>query len=89
MTANEDLDDAVSMLYETGVQMLTDVMKSEVLSRQKRLFLGCWARRLQEASHFAFGQKEAGLLGDADILGLVRLEMDIARDYREREPSPV
>lgn len=84
MTASEHLDSLASLLYETGTQMLTDVMKSEALPPQKKIFLGAWARRLQESSHFIFGQKEAGLLGEPDIAALVQLDIEVARAYRER-----
>lgn len=85
MTTNDDLDDAASLLYDTGVQILVDVMKSEHLAQSNRLFLSCWGRRLQESSHFIFGQKAAGVLSASDILGLVRLDVEVARTYRERQ----
>lgn len=87
MTANEDLDDIASLLYATGVQILTDVMKSEALPPKKKVFLGTWARRLQESSHFVFGQRESGLLSEADIAALVQTDVEVARAYRDRRET--
>lgn len=90
MTANDDLDDVASLLYDTGIQILADVMKSESLPQPEKVFLNTWARRLQESSHFVFCQKAAGVLESPDILGLVRLDVDVARTYRKsRDIVPV
>lgn len=83
----EGLDDVISLLYSVGSQMCADSMKSDHLTRDKRDFVHAWGRFLQEASHWALSQREAGILSDGDIVEVVRLHLDVATTYRE--PSPV
>ena len=83
----EELDAIGSLLYDVGSRMKIDVMKSEHLSRQKKMFLSSWGDRLQAMAEWVFAQKDADLLGAWDILHLVQLETEMARQYRERESS--
>lgn len=83
------VDEMSTMLYTAGLDMVNETRKSSRLPEDRRLFLVAWGERLQHSAQFILDLDEAGVLGSADVLACVRMEIDVAQKYREREPSPV
>lgn len=85
MSVSARLDELAVLLKTAGQQMCTDVMKSDRLSRERRLYLESWGRLLQESAMWVWLQAEANLLGEADIVKVVELQADVAETYLAHE----